>query len=184
MAKSAKLAKSSEELTQLRTRGKELYFSYVQHNDIAKELGVSAATIADWRKKEGWDLEREGIERGLLEDSFGARRMSLSRITKMTTDLLETGLKRFSERNEPPTLAEAERLSVIIGNLDKILRLDTGKATENVAIQGSVAHTVEEIRERLSQDPVLGYAIAAAGAPKVIEAQFTEVSKTRELPDE
>lgn len=167
---STKPIRSDTELEELRARGKSLYFSYIPFNDVARELNVSAAVLADWRKKEGWDVEREGIERGILEDAFGARRMSLSRITKMTTDLLERGLKHFSDRVEPPTLAEAEKLSIIIGNLDKILRLDMGKATDNVAVQSTVKHTVEDVRARLAADPVIGYAIEAAGAPKRIEA--------------
>lgn len=183
--RSTKPIRSSTELAELRTRGKELYFSYVPHNDIAKELGVSAATVADWRRKEGWDIEREGIERGILEDSFGARRMSLSRITKMTTELLEKGLKHFSDRIDPPTLAEAEKLSIIIGNLDKILRLDMGKATDNVAVAATVQHTVEDIRARLAEDPVLGHAIQHATIPK-IEIRTSAVSEPshKNLPDE
>lgn len=184
MARSAKPIRSADELAQLRTRGKELYFSYVGHNDIAKELGVSAATVADWRKRESWDIEREGIERGLLEDSFGARRMSLSRITKMTTDLLERGLKHFSDRHEPPTLAEAEKLSIIIGNLDKILRLDMGKATENVAVSASVQHTVEDVRARIAADPVLGFAITQASQPKPEIVLIDHRIAAAELPDE
>lgn len=176
--------RSATELETLRTRGKELYFSYVPHNDIAKELGVSAATIADWRRKEGWDIEREGIERGILEDSFGARRMSLSRITHMTTTLLERGLKHFSDRIDPPTLAEAEKLSIIIGNLDKILRLDTNRPTDNVAVSATVQHTVEDIRARLAADPVLGHAIAAASKPRPILEISTTTPRRTELPDE
>jgi hypothetical protein len=179
-----KPVRSSTELAELRTRAKELYFTYVPHNDIAKELGVSAATVADWRKKEGWDIEREGIERGILEDSFGARRMSLSRITKMTTELLEKGLKHFSDRVDPPTLAEAEKLSIIIGNLDKILRLDMGKATDNIQVAASVQHTVEDVRARLALDPVLGHAIALAGAPKILTRIETQRSQQPELPDD
>lgn len=184
MAKSTKPIRSEAELSELRTRAKELYFSYMPFNDIAKELGVSAATVADWRKKEGWDVERDGIERGIIEDAFGARRMTLSRITKMTTELLEKSLKRLSDRTEPPTLAEAEKLSVIIGNLDKILRLDMGKATDNVVVQGSVQHTVEEIRARLAADPVIGYAIEAASAQKRIAAVEATFSQLPELPND
>lgn len=184
MAKSTKPIRSDAELAELRARGKELYFSYRPFNDIAAELSISSATLAEWRKKEGWDVEREGIERGILEDAFGARRMTLSRITKTSVDLLERGLKRLSDRVEPPSLSELEKLSVIVGNLDKILRLDMGKPTDNVHVQGTVQHTVEEIRARLAADPVLGYAIEAAGAPKRIEAVDATYSQLPDLPDD
>lgn len=184
MAKSTKPVRSEDELAELRARGKDLYFSYTPFNDIAKQLGVSAATVADWRKKESWDLTRDGIERGIIEDAFGARRMTLSRVTKMTTELLERSLKRLNDRVEPPTLAEAEKLSIIIGNLDKILRLDMGKATDNVSVAASVSHTVEEIRARLAADPVLGYAIEQAGLPKRIEATEATYSQLPDLPND
>ncbi len=182
--KSTKPIRSNDELATLKARGKDLYFSYVPFNDISKELAVSSATVADWRKKEGWDIEREGIERGILEDAFGARRMSLSRITKMTTDLLERGLKHFNDRIEPPTLAEAEKLSIIIGNLDKILRLDTNRPTDNVQIAATVQHTVEDIRAKLAADPVLGFSIAQASKPKTelivsnLNQRFTDSEET------
>lgn len=184
MAKSTKPIRSADELAELQTRAKELYFSYTPFKDIAREMGVSNATLAEWRKKAGWDIEREGIERGIIEDAFGARRMSLSRITKLTVDQLERGLRHVSERIEPPSITELEKLSVIVGNLDKILRLDMGKATENVAVQGTVQHTVEEIRARLAADPVLGYAIEAAGAPKRIEAVEATFSQLPSLPED
>lgn len=176
--------RSEAELVELRTRAKELYFSYTPFNDISKELGVSSATVAEWRKAAGWDIEREGIERGILEDAFGARRMSLSRITKLSVDQLERGLQHFATRVDPPTLSELEKLSVIVGNLDKILRLDMGKATDNVVVQGTVQHSVEEIRARLAADPVLGYAIAQASAPKRIEAVDATFSQLPSLPED
>lgn len=181
---STKPIRSAEELAELRVRGKELYFSYMPFNDIARELGVSAATLADWRKKEGWETEREGIERGIIEDAFGARKLALSRITKLSVDQLERGLQHFANRIEPPTLNELEKLSVIVGNLDKILRLDMGKATENVQVQGVVQHTVEEVRARLAADPVLGFAIEAASAPKRIEAVDATFSQLPALPED
>lgn len=184
MAKSNKPIRSEGELVELRARAKDLYFSYTPFNDIAKELGVSSATVSEWRKKESWDLTRDGIERGILEDAFGARRMTLSRITKLSTDLLEKSLKRLADRVEPPTLAEAEKLSIIVGNLDKILRLDMGKATDNVNVQSTVSHTVEEIRARLASDPVLGFAIEQAGQPKRIEAVEATFTQLPELLDE
>lgn len=184
MAKSSKPIRSEAELAELRSRAKDLYFSYTPFNDIAKDLGVSAATVSDWRKREGWDIEREGIERGILEDAFGARRMSLSRITKLSVDQLERGLKHFADRIEPPTLSELEKLSVIVGNLDKILRLDTNRPTDNVAVASTITHTVEEVRDRLSADPVLAAAIAAASAPKALpEAKIAEANFV-ELPNE
>ncbi len=179
------LVRSEAELAELRAQAKKLYFAYIQHNDIAKELSVTATTVAAWRKAEAWDVEREGIERGIIEDEFGARRLTLSRITKMSMENLERGLKRLSDRHEPPTLPEMEKLSLIVSNLDKILRLDMGRSTENVAVSSQIVHTVENIRERLAADPVLGIAISAATAlPKPTpQPQYTPEAVFVELPE-
>jgi hypothetical protein len=140
----------------------------VPHNAVAHELGINSVTVATWRKEGLWDVERDGIERGLIEDSFGARRLSLARICKLSVDQLERGLKHLADRNSPPTLAEAEKISIIVSNLDKILRLDMGKATENIAISAQVAHTVEEVRDRIAADPILGAVIQAGMKPKEV----------------
>lgn len=152
----------------LKARAKELYFSYHSHNEISQQLAIQSSQLSEWRKVGGWDIEREHLERGLIEDSFGARRLSIARICKLSIDQLERSLKHISDRSQPASLAEAEKISIIVSNLDKILRLDMGKSTENVAVSAQVTHTVEDIRAKLAQDPVLGAAIAAASKPKVV----------------
>ncbi len=156
--------RSRAEMAKLRERAKELYFAYNTHQQICEVLKLDSRSLTDWRRAEGWDAEREGIERGIIEDAFSARKMSLARVTHLTTDQLERALKHLRDRPEPPTLNEAEKLSAIISALDKILRLDLGRSTENVVVQQTVHHTVESIRERLAADPVLGAAIEAAKA--------------------
>jgi hypothetical protein len=176
--------RSDTELAELKVQAKNLFFAYATNVDIGHELGLTARMVADWRKEGLWDIERDGIERGLIEDSFGARRLSLARITKLSVDELERGLRHISNRVEPATLSELEKLSMIVGNLDKILRLDMGKSTENIAVAAQVHHTVEDIRAKLAADPILGSAIKDARLPKAVvpKTEFTVVEP--ELPSD
>ncbi len=139
----------------MRDQAKDLFMRYVPHNDIAKQLGISSATVATWRKREAWAALREEQERALLEDDFGTRRVAISRITGATTEQIERGLAHLRTRPNPPTVQEIEKLSIILSNLDKIARLDSNKATENIAIQANVKLSADEIRAIIASDPFL-----------------------------
>jgi hypothetical protein len=149
-------------------RAKNLYFQYRSLNQIAQDLGVSTAQLSRWRRDGEWLAERENAERGLIEDGFSQRKLTIARIMNATTDQIERALTHITKRTEPPTLAEAEKLSFILSNLDKVARLDAGKATENVNIQAKLEMSAEKIREIIQSDP------ARAFEQPVVEAVWEE----------
>lgn len=137
----------------LAEQGKRMFMEYTDHNTIAKTLKVSSTTVAAWRNKHNWVIEREESERGIIEDAFAGRRLSISRICKSTTEEIERGLAHLRTRPNPPTIQEVERLSVILSNLDKIARLDSNKSTENIALKAEIRLSAEQIREIVKKDP-------------------------------
>ena len=139
----------------VREQAKQLFMKYVSFEDICRQLAVSSATVATWRKRDGWAIQREEAERSIIEDGFASRRVAISRITGCTTEQIERGLTHLRTRPNPPTVPEMEKLSVILANLDKIARLDSNKATENVALQANVKLSAEQIREIIASDPFL-----------------------------
>lgn len=151
------LAVTAPKSEELRERSKDLFFSYNTIQQISRQTGVSPKTLSKWRDEDGWEGARKQADLQLLEDTFSSKRVALARITRVATDQIERGLKVFTDRFEPPTLRETEMLTNIVANLDKIARLDSGKATENVSVQigGSVEMTVDKIRDIIKADPFL-----------------------------
>lgn len=137
-------------------RARELFFGYQPVGEISRQLAVSSQTITKWRKEGNWEELRENETRAILEDGFGSRRVLLSRITQGAADQIWRGLEHLKQRPDPPSVTELEKLSTILGNLDKLARLDLNKATDNVAV--AVQHSavsMELIRETLRNDPFL-----------------------------
>lgn len=140
-----------------RERAKELFLSYATAISISRQLGVSVTTISKWKDEGDWNTVRKNADLELIDDTFSVKRVSLARITKVTTEQIERGLKVIADRFEAPSLREMESLTNILANLDKISRLDSGKATEHVAVQlgGSIDLSVDKIREIIKADPFL-----------------------------
>lgn len=148
--------RSATDQLELQDKAKELYFDHKNLVTISKELQVSTVTLSKWREEHSWDVLREEADKALVDEAFATKRKTLSKIAGITTTQIERGLKAISDRFEPPTLKEVEMLSNILGNLDKIARLDAGKPTENVAVAVGVSTlTVEKIRDIVLADPFL-----------------------------
>lgn len=137
----------------IKDRAKQLYMERKSANDISRELGITTNQLASWRTEGDWALERESNERGMIEDGFAGRKISIHNILNVTVEQLHRGVQHLANRHEPASLQECERLSVIVGNLDKIGRLDANKATDNVAINATVKMTQDEIRKVILNDP-------------------------------
>lgn len=134
---------------------KSLFFAYRTINDISNQLNIPEHRITHWRKTRNWPAEREVLERALIEDGFAERKLTVSKLTNLSVTLLEKGLVHLMKRTEPPSLAELEKLSLILANLDKITRLDSNKSTENIAvIAKAIVPTREELRMLLAADPM------------------------------
>jgi hypothetical protein len=75
----------------------------------------------------------------------------------VTTEQLERALHHIAMRAEPPSLPEAEKLSTILANLDRIGRLDTGKSTDNIAVAAKLEMTAEAVRKVIFSDPARAF---------------------------
>lgn len=139
----------------VRDEALQLYLAHVPMNDIAARLKVSTATLSAWRSRDGWAQMREKQDEELAADIVSARKLTLTRIARAGIDQIDRTIKHIAERPEPMTVAEAEKMSVLVSNLDRIGRLDNKEATENVAvgIKVSAPLTPEQIKETIKADP-------------------------------
>lgn len=132
-----------------------MFFAYRSVGDISRELAVSQQTVSKWKRDGNWEELRENETRAILEDGFGSRRILLSKITQGAADEIWRGIDNLKKRPDPPSVQELEKLSTILGNLDKLARLDLNKSTDNVAVAVSAAVNIEDIRNILRNDPFL-----------------------------
>lgn len=137
----------------IKERARDLYMQHKSASDISRELGITARQLARWRTDEQWSLAREAEDRSLIEDGFGSRRVTLSKLATLTADQLKRGLEHLARRHDPPNLSELDKLSTIITNLDRIGRLDANKSTDNLAVNASLKLSVDEIKSIIKADP-------------------------------
>lgn len=151
-----------------RAAARKLFLEHTPPAKIAELVGCSVDRVADWanqgENKISWHTQREESDRGLLEDGFGRRRRINSRSADIAADQIHRGLEYLSQRDQPLTAAELERVANVQTMLQKEIRLDTGKATENLAVQATVKMSAEEIRQAILEDPFFVAAVVPPGA--------------------
>jgi hypothetical protein len=137
----------------LKAQARDLYLSRRPKGEISRALGVSPRTVSKWAREEGWELEREDADKSLIDDNFAARKITVATIARLSADQVLRAVQHINDRPDPPSLMEAEKLAILLGALDKIGRLDSGKATDNVALQGAVKLTLDQVRAAINSDP-------------------------------
>ncbi len=148
----SKLVKISDDI---RERARALYMDHKPMNDIAKELQVSTATLSNWRTRDGWNDIREAADNELSADIVSARKLTLTRIASAGIDQIERTIKYIQERPDAMSVAEAEKMAALISTLDKVHRLDTKQATENVSVQVQNTFSMEKVLEVIKADPFM-----------------------------
>lgn len=129
----------------------DLFLAHSTLADISRATGCTTDILKRWRKENDWFIEREDEDRGIIDSNFNARKVSIAKLLKMTSDELLRGVSAIASRSLPADLEEAVKLAAILGNLHKVAQLDNNKPTENLAIAGTF--TVEDARKAILEDP-------------------------------
>ena len=77
---------------------KRLFMANVPVVKIAEQLDLPITTISNWKKRAkpvSWDIEREDMIRGLVDDAFAAGRPLKSEIGLMTLEQIKRGVRRL-----------------------------------------------------------------------------------------
>lgn len=153
----------------IKNRAKAMYLERIPIREICRELNLTSRQLQRWRTEGDWTMEREADDRALIEDGFSGRKVKASNVATLATEQLERGLMHIARRQDPPTLQECERLATIVSTIDKISRLDMGKATDNINVNANLHMTADEIRTTILANPFFSPATAAEGEEKPVE---------------
>lgn len=137
----------------IKRQAHDLYLAHQTSADISRALGVTPKTLTKWRREGSWEIEREDADRSLIDDNFAARKLTVAFLLTHSAGQIKRAVEHIVQRPDPPSLAEAEKLALILTNLHKISQLDAGKATENISVQSAVKLTLEDIRGIMKADP-------------------------------
>jgi len=136
---------------------KEEYMNYVSLVALSKKYNVNLDSIK-WhvnRKKDNWRDEREGHEKQVLAEFTGNKKAKLVKISKLSLKVMEKALEGL-ENQEDISIQDARNVSTILESMDKIIKLDEGKPTENRGIIENKPTSPQELKKRLSEvDPFL-----------------------------
>jgi len=150
----------------IKEEAKALYFKYWTPREIATFLQQNYETVRKWVTRYDWHKEREAQTLTEVQNNVMRRSNQMNRVM---TDGLET-IAQFVEQTKQGhvTGEDAERISKMLANIDKLYRLQTGKPTE---IKEERKYTVnteikskEDMIKAITEDPF-------------IEANFKDVSE-------
>lgn len=154
----------------IREEAKNLYFKYWSTKEIADFLQQNYETVRKWVTRYDWYKEREAQVNEEVTELANRRSHQMNRVM---TDGLETIAQAVQKSKEGGvTMEDAERISKMLANIDKLYRLQTGKPTE---IKEERKYTVnkdiqskEDMIKAIQEDPF-------------IEANFKDVTDRKSV---
>ena len=103
----------------------------------------------------------------------------LPQVLSCGLNLIYNAFKHREESGDPLNLHETKIVSEVIGNLDKIIRLDAGKATEIVDVQKTIPSTFADILKALKKDPFIDVTILKKEIDYSVTQEKKDEGKTK-----
>lgn len=130
---------------------KQLYMNFRPVVDIAEETGLNARSIR-YHVDNYWAKERSLEKEKFFEYITENKKHQLVNITDRALTIIENSLRDMASK-PVIKIQDARMVADILEKIDRILKLDEGKAT---SISTTAApSTVFELRKRLSVDPFI-----------------------------
>lgn len=176
-------------------KARELYLRYRTPKQIAKELDIPEMKVNNWiygsrDSSENWKRERDELAKEVISetlDRYSVRRKQyLPQILETSLALVLNAVQTRAKDMDasPVTLKEAEVISNLITNLDKLNRLDAGEATDIIQ-EKKATITIEDLKKAVEKDYFLE--VTPTGEtklvkPKTVEIETETVDPFREAP--
>lgn len=158
------------------------FIHYLTVTEISRRLSIPRRTVDNWVKREKW---RETRQKELAEYTQDVRDQNLEAIHelfRLGLPMIKGALIHRAE-GEPLSMREASDLSQVLLSFDKLMRLETGQATERVEALAPI--TIEDLKAALEKDAFIelkGNEYGSAPAAQPGEPHDPVVSDLSELP--
>lgn len=129
----------------------------VSHIDKALALGTDCCK--DWAKKGKWHATREEAEKQYHIELVQQKANQMSQMAAVAMEGVSKAIAKYARGTRTMTLMEAEKISKILVNMDKLTRLASGQPTEIVEqrgglLEGAASMTIKDIIRTLTEDPM------------------------------
>lgn len=154
-----------------RELARNLYMSYQSRDEIVEKSGMSMSSLKYYIHK-SWYKEREASKYQMVQALSDSKKKVLTSIVSDGLELVARSMKEWVRSGKVLTPKEADSISKIITDADKISKLDEGSPTDILGeIKPATYVEIREARERaLELDP---FHIAS----EIEEGEFKELSE-------
>lgn len=133
----------------------ELFLKYHTLAQIAELVDAPLGTVRDWVYvgRNGMlpmvDI-RASLEKDMLKEIAEHRMPALKSIADSGLCLISNNLANLKKSGRELEIDDIKKVSDIIGNMDKLMRLDEGLSTDNVSIANvNLVETIADVKEAL-----------------------------------
>lgn len=145
---------------EVKVKARDLYMSYTPRAEICRATGISEHTIDNWVRRGDWYRIRETENKGVAVEVLRRKAFLTANIAALSFEALSKAIATVSSQTKV-SLEEGYKVSMILAQLDKVVRLSQGEPTDIVKHEGTVGlkaiafRTEKEIRAAIAQDPMI-----------------------------
>jgi hypothetical protein len=166
---------------------KELYFQFIHPREICRVSGVPDHKLKEWIWKQEWKLERDAVidsDLNKVKRSLAKYADDLQDICRDSLDIIRDSVRFLKREDEPLGLSEMKVLSEILGNIDKLARLETGKPTSILMTSYNQDDVLNLIREIQEVDEFCDYIDATEQTTQISEGDSKQPNLLAGIPDQ
>lgn len=143
---------------------KRAYFRYVDLKTIRESYGIPAGTLNAWcHKKTGtdrWYEKRIRKDNAIIDDIYKSRKKDCEHVFGLSVHNLKRGLAALLTSQRNPTTNEMQQLISIAKDMQVILRLEAGEATQIVKNVDASPEGIRKLLEEMQEaDPYVDYGV-------------------------
>lgn len=131
------------------THAKSMYMNFQSVPEIAIETGINPRTIR-YYVDNFWNKERSAESAKFFEYIADNKKVQLVNITDRALTIIENCMRDLAAK-PVVKISEARQVADILEKIDRILKLDEGKATNISSV--AAPSSVIELKKRLKIDP-------------------------------